>query len=388
MTTQFHLVDTTLRDGEQTPGVAFSRRRKQHLASRLSQLGVSELEVGIPAMGDGEVATIRSLVDLNLPSRLTAWCRASVGDLEAAARAGVSAVHLSLPTSKIHMQLLDKSHRWLHRQIELVVSRAVGMFEFVSVGAQDASRADQELLIELARALSAAGANRFRLADTVGVWSPPQVIDTITAMRVAVPDLPLGFHAHNDLGMATANTLAAVSAGATSADVTVLGIGERAGNAALEEVVLALRHVQGLELGIQTESLSQLAQLVARYAGQRIACNKPIVGRNAFCHESGIHVHGMLRNPQAYQPFAADEVGAVSQMVLGRHAGSTALQHVLQKYGLRLSRGSTLRWVSLMRCLADHRVVRRLFQHFAMPLAASKPLAGDSAAGQPEMASR
>jgi homocitrate synthase NifV len=222
-------------------------------------------------------------------------------------------------------------------------------------------------LIELASAVSAAGAARLRLADTVGVWGPQQTAAAVAAVRDAVPELALGFHAHNDLGLATANTCAALRAGATSADVTVLGIGERAGNAALEQVVMALRHVEGLELGVRTHRLKELADFVARRTVGRMAPNQPVVGPHAFRHESGIHVHGMLRDRRAYQGFAASEVGATSHMVLGRHAGIGAVRHALACCGFRsaaLPRG----WATVLRRLAKWQAIRSLLQRVTFEL--------------------
>ncbi len=362
------LVDTTLRDGEQTPGVAFSARRKQQLATMLAEAGVPELEVGTPAMGADEVRVIRGIVRQGLPCRVTAWCRATAGDLDAAAAAGVSAVHISVPTSQIHLQVLAKDYSWLFGQLERIVGRALRVFDFVSVGAQDASRSDPALLVELAQVVAALGAQRLRLADTVGVWSPQLTASTVAAVREAVPGIAVGIHAHNDLGMATANTVAAVAAGATSADVTVLGIGERAGNAALEEVVMALRHIHGIDLDIRTSQLSQLARFVAKTTGHRIACNKPIVGKNAFRHESGLHVHGMVRDRTAYQAFAAEEVGATSRMVLGRHTGTGSLQHALARWGVPAPAATTARWSRRLRRLAKSRLVRVLLGRWEFDL--------------------
>ncbi len=177
------------------------------------------------------------------------------------------------------------------------------MFDFVSVGVQDASCAKLDRLIAVAQAVESVGADRLRLADTVGIWHPLQVHETITRLRSAVRRVNIGFHAHNDLGMATANTIAAIQAGAGSVDVTVLGIGERAGNAALEEIVMALRHTLRCPTHLRSEQLMPLTKFVAHITRLPIAPNKPIVGRNAFRHESGIHVHGLLRAPHAYEPF-------------------------------------------------------------------------------------
>ena len=332
VTPRICIVDTTLRDGEQTPGVAFSAVQKRRIASQLSGMGVGELEIGTPAMGSGEQAAIRSVVRLGLPCRLTAWCRARQDDIDAARQCEVDAVHLSIPSSDIHLNALGKDRDWALSRIGRLVVQARQWCDFVSVGAMDASRAEPGFLIECARLARNAGASRFRLADTVGIWSPTQVYRLVSRIHAAVVQdgFILGFHGHNDLGMATANTLSAVMAGAASVDVTVNGLGERAGNAALEEVVMALLHTQSMAVGIDTRSLRKMAILIAECSGIPIAPLKPIVGAHAFRHESGIHVRGLLADRRTFEPFAPEMVGVPGrEIVLGKHSGSTAIKYVL-----------------------------------------------------------
>lgn len=326
--------DTTLRDGEQTAGVAFTADEKLAIARALSEAGVREMEIGVPAMGPAEREVIRAIVGLRLPARLMVWCRLSHADLEAAAGCGADLVHLAMPVSDQQIRRkLGRDRASMLGLLRDVLCAAQSRGLVVSLGGEDASRADPDFLREVLDVAQAGGAVRFRFADTLGVMDPFSTYDAIARLRQS-SDLPLEIHAHDDLGLATANTLAAVRAGATHISTTVNGLGERAGNAALEEAVMALRHLHGLETGVDTRQLPVISELVAAASGRRVAENKPIVGAWVFTHEAGIHVDGLAKDAANYQGFDPLELGRAHRVVLGKHSGSAAIVQACGKLGL------------------------------------------------------
>ena len=325
--------DSTLRDGEQAPGIAFTIAEKVAIARALDAAGIDEIEAGTPAMGGAEIEAMAEIGRVVRHAAAIAWGRMTEADVDAAVRTRLPRVSLSVPTSE--RQMRAKSMRGpedVLARIARVVPYALDQGLQVAVGGEDSSRADPDFLPRVLDQAQAAGAWRFRYADTLGVLDPFATEAAFRRLRTG-SDLALEFHGHNDLGLATANTLAALRGGATDASVCVLGLGERAGNAALEQVAAALARLGLGAAGIDLARLATLAEMVAYAARRAIPPAQPIVGEVAFTHESGIHVSGLLRDPATYEAMDPALFGRERRIVLGKHSGAAAVRDALLRAG-------------------------------------------------------
>jgi len=345
--------DTTLRDGEQTAGVVFTNEEKIHIARLLDEIGVHQIEAGIPAMGGDEKEAVKAIVGLGLRAMVIAWNRPVISDIDASLECGVRAVALSISASDIHIERkLRRTREWVLASVREATEYAKAHGLYVSVNAEDASRADPDFLVEFARVARSAGADRLRFCDTVGVLDPFRTYEIVRRLINEV-GIEIEMHTHNDFGLATANALAGVRAGAAYVNTTVNGLGERAGNACLAEVAMALKHIMGVDIGLDTRRLRELSQFVSLASCRPIPVGKPITGDNIFAHESGIHADGVLKDPRTYEAFSPEEVGAERQILVGKHSGSHTIEFKFRReFGIDISPEMAREILSRARALA------------------------------------
>lgn len=330
------LYDTTLRDGAQMPGVAFTRRQQLEICRALDDLGVDEIELGFAASGAGQRADMAALVEAGLRARTLSLARPLAGDIDAARETGVDGVIIFTSLSGIHLRhKLRAGYATVLDQALSAVAYARSFDMFVQVSMEDATRTELPQLVEACQKLAGAGVDRIGLADTVGVATQTS-FGRLVADLVREIATPVSVHCHNDFGLAVANTLAAVEHGAAAISTTVNGIGERSGNAATEECAAALAVLYGTPTNIRLDRLSEVCRLVAEHAGVPIPANKAVVGANSFRHESGVHVAAMLREPACYEPYDPQLVGRRREFVMGKTSGRAAVRHLAAQHGVNL----------------------------------------------------
>ena len=348
MTERVRVFDTTLRDGEQSPGIAFSPDDKVAIATQLARLGVDIIEAGFPIASDGDFAAVQRVAREVEGPQIAALARAVPGDIARAAEAVTDAasnrIHVFMATSAIHMEhKFEMTPDQVRSAIKDAVAQARSLCDDVEFSPEDASRSDVDYLMDICAMAVDAGATTINIPDTTGFAVPAQygalikrIVDEVVGDR---DDVVVSTHCHNDLGMAVANSLAAVEAGARQIEGAINGIGERAGNCSIEEVVMALKvraDYYGFEVDVDTRELMATSQMVSERSGYPIQYNKAVVGRNAFAHESGIHQHGVIKERSTYEIMDPNAVGQQSTIVLGKHSGRAALREAFAQEGIEV----------------------------------------------------
>ncbi len=335
MIKKYHIIDTTLREGEQTPGLLFSLTEKKRILDGLARVGVAETELGISSRLHSCPGQLISYCRTNHPAmKLSLWSRCKKEDISHAALWQPDILSLSIPVSDLHLRdRLQKDRLWAERTMETSISFAREKGLTVSIGFEDATRSDPAFLLKMAKAAEEHGAMRVRLADTVGIASPAQFAKLVVSLTKALTTCQVAVHTHNDFGMATANAIAALEAGASSVDAVVLGLGERTGCARLEEIVGYLSLVRGVS-ELNPGCLKPLARYVAEISGRNIAGNRPVIGDDIFTCETGLHLQGLQSKPETYEPFCPEKVQAERKLLFGAKSGRRAiLQRLTQLNG-------------------------------------------------------
>jgi len=368
------LLDTTLRDGEQSPGIYFTKEEKIHFAEALDGLGVSIIEAGIPQMGKEEKGVLQQLVQKRLKASILAWNRLSIDDVTASLECGVHHVHVSVPTSSVLLaKKLRKESSWIKNQMDEVIGFAIREGLIVSLGAEDASRTDPKFLSAIFKHAEDLGVVRVRYADTLGILTPAKT-ESIIHVLTSELKIPLDFHAHNDFGLATANSLAAWKAGAQMISCSVLGLGERVGNTSLEEFVGAVHFLEGGFPDFDFLRLRSLCSSLSESLGRPIPEHAPLFGNQIFTHESGIHVDGLLKDSETYELFAPEKVGGKRQLVIGKHSGRAAIKYIGKQRGILLSDSQSQEFLNQMRLqMADTKNINAetLFSQYLLNLSHS-----------------
>ncbi len=331
------IYDSTLRDGEQMPGVAFGPAVKLEIARALDEAKVPQIEAGFPAVSPSEAAAVKQVAGAGLDAEVLCLSRLKRDDVDAAADAGVDMVLLFVPASAIQLRVkLKKTAEEILPEVTRVTEYATSRGLRVGFSTEDSTRADLMDLVRIYRAAIDAGAERVGITDTVGCTTPNGLAQLVQKVRRSLNNFPLSIHLHNDFGLATANAVAGVLAGARFVTTTVNGIGERAGNVPLQPFVMSCELLYGIPTGIELENLKALSELVADRSGVAVHPNAPVVGSNVFSHESGIHVKAVMEDPATYEPYPPELVGQRRTLALGKHTGEAHVKAVLQGQGVRL----------------------------------------------------
>ncbi len=333
--TKVRIFDTTLRDGEQTPGVSITPEQKVQIAIKLDELGIDAIEAGFPVVSHGELIAIKKITKQGLKAEICGLARAVKSDIDAAINCDLAYIHTFIATSDIHMHFKLRMNR------EQVLEKAAWAVDYakkhgiqVEFSAEDATRSDRTFLNQVFKAVANAGVDRLDIPDTVG-FATPQYIEQIVKDVQTNIKLPISMHCHNDFGLAVANSISGINAGAACAHVTINGLGERAGNASLEEFVMALQCLYGRKHNVKTELLYETSRFISNTMGIIVQPNKAIIGENAFGHESGIHTHGIINNPLTYEPISPDLVGRKRWLQAGKHAGAHGIKAMLESFGIK-----------------------------------------------------
>ena len=328
------IFDTTLRDGEQTPGVSITPEQKVQIAIKLDKLGIDTIEAGFPIVSNGEMQAIKRINKEGLNAEICGLARTINSDIDSALRCDLKYIHTFIATSDIHLKYKLKMTR------DQVLEKAVSAVEYakkhgmhVEFSAEDATRSDRFFLYDVFKAVANAGADRVDLPDTVGYATPQYIAELVKEVKKSI-SIPISMHCHDDFGLAVANSIAGINAGASCAHVTINGLGERAGNASLEEFVMSLQCLYGKEHNIKTDLLYETSKFVSNTMGIIVQPNKAIIGENAFGHESGIHTHGILNNPLTYEPISPELVGRKRWLQAGKHAGAHGIRAMLEEFGI------------------------------------------------------
>ncbi|MHA1130880.1 MAG: 2-isopropylmalate synthase [Candidatus Helarchaeota archaeon] len=345
-----YIFDTTLRDGEQTPGISFTLQEKITIAQQLDKLGVDIIEAGMPVVSKGDYEACRKISKLDLNCEVIGLARIARVDIDKVIECDMDSIHVFIATSDLHLQdKLKMTREEVLSAITHEIEYAKEHFDIIEFSAEDATRTDLDFLIKANVAAAEAGATRINVPDTVGTITPPGFAYIIKKLRAALPkNVRISCHCHDDFGLSTANTLAGIEQGANQAHTTILGIGERAGNAAMEEVVMSLYALYGIQTNINYKYIFETAILLEQITNMRIPMNFPLVGSNAFRHESGIHAHAVIMNPRTYEPIGPDLIGIprsdeIEDVILqsigvGKHSGGHAIASKLNSLGVMVDR--------------------------------------------------